>query len=159
MLLLSTCAKAKHSGASKVKVSPCVPSISHSLAALALTPSPQATLHLTSTGHTLLYVVAWSPCPLLAVLTLSGPSPVHPKPCTAAEGPLSYQPDTRWAPTGIRAASLSLMHNEPIRGTFMDLHLPAQCSHKHSLHPRTCLIHHVRHHMHVQCGTTPVHCT
>ena len=45
----------------------------------ALTPPPQATIHLTSTGCTPLYVITQSLCPLLAALTLSGPSPVHPK--------------------------------------------------------------------------------
>ena len=40
VLLPSTCAKAKHSGASKVKVSTCVPSVSHPLAAPSTHPIP-----------------------------------------------------------------------------------------------------------------------
>ena len=85
--------------------------------------------------------------------------PVHFRIVTVPTGPHSHQHDTRRALTGSHqhpcATSISLMHNHP---NFMDLSSPAQCLHECSLHPQTCVIHHVYHCMHIQHGTIPAHC-
>ena len=145
-----------YSGASKVRASPCVPGVSHSLAAPSTHPIPSGD-HLPdrhrSHSPVRCHTVPAPTCRPDLEWPLSGaPKTMHP-----AEGPLSHQHDTRRAPTGICAASLLPTHNEPASGTFMDLRSPAQCSRERSLCPRTRVTHHAHRHAHIQCGTIPVH--